>query len=85
MRGASSPRFPESYAGRVLDGMVCAGDGRTDACRGDSGGPLVVTDEMNSYVGGVVSWGDGCGQANKFGVYTSVLFFAEWLRQYLEQ
>ncbi len=54
---------------------MCSGDldGRVGACEGDNGGPLVCQDELGvSYLWGVVSWGQGCGQQGFPGVYTQV-------------
>jgi len=67
-------------------GTICAGydQGGMDSCQGDSGGPLYSvdpeTDNMNLV--GVVSWGDGCAQPKKYGVYTRVNFYLDWIRNY---
>ncbi|MFI5609185.1 S1 family peptidase [Amycolatopsis sp. NPDC051903] len=64
-----------SYDSYDPSSMVCAGypDGGIDACQGDSGGPLVVGDTLI----GIVSFGDGCAKAGKYGVYTRVSTFAD--------
>ncbi|MED6260667.1 hypothetical protein ATANTOWER_025706 [Ataeniobius toweri] len=72
-----------SYKHRFKPGMMCAGDldGRVDSCQGDSGGPLVCTDELGvSYLWGIVSWGERCGQQGFPGVYTQVAHYFEWIR-----
>ena len=55
--------------------MVCAGypQGGTDTCEGDSGGPLLasVGDGVQRLVG-ATSFGAGCAQAGKPGVYARV-------------
>jgi trypsin len=54
--------------------MICAGypEGGIDTCQGDSGGPLFAPASTALRVVGVTSWGDGCAQPGKPGVYARV-------------
>jgi len=75
---------PLSYNGDITEVMICAGyaQGGQDACQGDSGGPLVVPTGDNRWkVAGIVSFGDGCAWANKYGVYSRVSEFAGWITE----
>jgi secreted trypsin-like serine protease len=70
----------------ITAATICAGreEGGVDSCNGDSGGPLFVRDELEEPVqAGIVSWGAGCAQASKFGIYASVGNFADWIRQHV--
>lgn len=72
---------PESYGGAILDTMVCAGGNERDSCQGDSGGPLVSGDPQRGFnLVGVVSFGEGCARPLKYGVYTRVASFGDWIR-----
>lgn len=74
-----------TYGSLVRDTMICAGvpEGGKDACQGDSGGPLVVYDESNWKLAGVTSWGVGCAQPGKFGVYTRASSYIDFIRDYV--
>ncbi|XP_047238290.1 tissue-type plasminogen activator isoform X2 [Girardinichthys multiradiatus] len=65
----------------VTSNMLCAGDtrGLDDACKGDSGGPLVCQTKNRMTLMGIISWGDGCGQKDKPGVYTRVSHYINWI------
>ncbi|MFZ2108628.1 MAG: serine protease [Roseiarcus sp.] len=72
---------PLSYGPtQISDNMICAGRalGGMDACQGDSGGPLVSVG-MDARQIGIVSWGEGCARPARYGVYTRVSKFKEWI------
>eukprot|EP00095_Tigriopus_kingsejongensis_P011670 maker-scaffold59_size442576-snap-gene-2.11 protein:Tk11670 transcript:maker-scaffold59_size442576-snap-gene-2.11-mRNA-1 annotation:"hypothetical protein KGM_20486" len=62
--------------------FVCAGtaNGGEDSCEGDSGGPLAIKGRNGRYeLAGVISWGIGCGDRNRPGVYTRISEFKDWI------
>ena len=81
---ANNCNVKEAYNGDITDSMICAGykTGGKDSCQGDSGGPLSVIDTetgLHTLIG-VVSWGEGCARANKYGVYAKVSNAFEWIQ-----
>ena len=75
----------QSMAG-LTDNMLCAGwaRGGRDSCEGDSGGPLMIQQGGAWRQAGIVSFGEGCAEPGKYGVYTRVGNFATWIDQYVQ-
>ncbi|XP_038046265.1 complement C2-like isoform X2 [Patiria miniata] len=72
------------------DIAFCAGDpeGNQDACRGDSGGPVMrqmtVADGSKRWVQiGIVSWGEGCAQKGRYGIYTRLSTYKDWIQDHI--
>ena len=72
---------PAAYNGQIQATEICAGEksGGKDSCQGDSGGPLVMKDGDKFVQVGVVSWGDGCAMADKYGVYANIASLRAWI------
>ena len=79
----ASGSFDSNYSS-IGDDAFCAGyaDGGYDSCQGDSGGPIVIETNGTYEQLGIVSWGDGCAQANAYGVYANVSHFESWIATY---
>ncbi|XP_066265904.1 uncharacterized protein [Branchiostoma lanceolatum] len=75
------------YAQEISQNMFCAGrrEGGKDACEGDSGGPFAAFDNGRWHLLGVVSWGDGCALRGKYGVYTRLHRFRDWIMEHTEE
>ncbi|XP_078695040.1 uncharacterized protein LOC144923987 isoform X3 [Branchiostoma floridae x Branchiostoma belcheri] len=80
-------RAHPQFAADISKNMFCAGrtSGGRDACEGDSGGPFAAYDNGRWVLLGLVSWGDGCALQGKYGVYTRVHRFREWIVTYVEK
>ena len=73
---------PKAYwYATIDDSMICAGyaEGGKDSCSGDSGGPLVCQDNGKYFLEVVVSFGEVCARPGKYGVYSDVRYFREWI------
>lgn len=77
----------ESTQLRISTRMFCAGyhSAPKDACQGDSGGPHVTRYSGTYFVTGIVSWGEGCARKGKYGVYTQVSKYINWIHSGMEQ
>ncbi len=71
----------EVYSAKKSTTEICAGikEGGKDSCQSDSGGPLVINHNGEFVQAGVVSWGEACAVANKYGVYARVNAFNAWV------
>uniref|UniRef100_A0A670YW96 Transmembrane serine protease 3 n=1 Tax=Pseudonaja textilis TaxID=8673 RepID=A0A670YW96_PSETE len=76
----------EVYGGTVASSMLCAGflKGGIDTCQGDSGGPLACKDMHTWKLVGTTSFGVGCAEENKPGVYSRITSFLDWIHEQME-
>ncbi|KAM4726279.1 coagulation factor IX-like [Anableps anableps] len=73
----------QSSQNHITRFMFCAGfaDGLIDSCQGDSGGPHATNYKGTWFLTGIVSWGEGCAQKGKYGIYTRVSRYYSWIVQ----
>ncbi len=76
---------PNAYNGTITNKQICAGfiDGGRDSCTGDSGGPLLLEQNGIYRQIGIISYGESCGKPNKYGVYTFLPLYADWIFKYV--
>ncbi|XP_077434422.1 coagulation factor IXa [Vanacampus margaritifer] len=70
-----------SSSARITPAMFCAGyeHEAKDACQGDSGGPHANKIHSTWFLTGIVSWGEECAKDGKYGVYTRVSLYVDWI------
>ncbi|XP_022099169.1 complement C2-like [Acanthaster planci] len=79
-------RFTSDYKPNMA---FCAGypDGNQDACNGDSGGPVMREVDVGGSLRwvqiGIVSWGEGCAVEGRYGVYTRVSAYKDWIEEHI--
>ncbi|KAG8452120.1 hypothetical protein GDO86_004060 [Hymenochirus boettgeri] len=69
----------------ISQNMFCAGfiDGSKDSCKGDSGSPHATQYKDTYFLTGIVSWGLGCAKKEKYGVYTRVSRYIDWIDEHV--
>ncbi|XP_038600392.1 vitamin K-dependent protein C [Tachyglossus aculeatus] len=84
---ASWDECADTMHNAVSKNMLCAGllGNRKDSCEGDSGGPMVSSYRNTSFLVGLVSWGEGCGNLDTFGVYTKVSRYLDWIGEKIKR
>ncbi|XP_072469548.1 vitamin K-dependent protein C isoform X2 [Notamacropus eugenii] len=83
---ASYVECSKTMKNSISENMLCAGvlgDSR-DACEGDSGGPMVTEFRGTWFLVGLVSWGEGCGRLNNFGIYTKISQYLHWIHGHIK-
>ncbi|XP_029958965.1 complement component 1, r subcomponent isoform X2 [Salarias fasciatus] len=83
----TSLRRGTSEIPNLTDNMFCAGipEGGKDSCQGDSGGPFTLTENGRFWAAGIVSWGANCGMKDRYGVYTRVANYVNWIKKTMQE
>lgn len=71
----------------LTDNMFCAGlpEGGKDTCQGDSGSGFVMENNEVFYAAGIVSWGVDCGKPGRYGIYTRIDRYINWIQKTMEE
>lgn len=71
----------------LTENMFCAGlqEGGKDTCQGDSGSGFVMRSGDVYYAAGIVSWGVNCGEAGRYGVYTHIARYSNWIYNIMQE
>ncbi|MFW8591920.1 trypsin-like serine protease [Glaciecola sp. 2405UD65-10] len=82
-RAACEEAYSENGQTTITEFMMCAGfeQGGQDTCQGDSGGPVIYEYNGVWYQAGIVSFGNGCAEANYPGINSRVAVFNDWIDQ----
>ncbi|OXA64161.1 Trypsin-1 [Folsomia candida] len=66
----------------ITNEMMCAGISGKDSCQGDSGGGLMCKSQnQETILCGIVSFGAGCGHEDFPGVYSRVSSYEAWISE----
>ncbi|KAG8224372.1 hypothetical protein J437_LFUL005254, partial [Ladona fulva] len=67
----------------IQGSQICAGqiEGGIDTCERDLGGPLQYKSSCLYTVVGVTSFGKLCGFKNNLGIYTSIVYYLDWIEK----
>ncbi|KAK2882098.1 hypothetical protein Q8A73_022608 [Channa argus] len=71
----------QSSRDHVTRFMFCAGypNELKDSCQGDSGGPHATHFKGTWFLTGIVSWGEECAKEGKYGIYTRISRYYNWI------
>lgn len=80
-------RLTHSDVSSLTENMFCAGlpEGGKDTCQGDSGSGFVMKNNGVLYAAGIVSWGVDCGKPGRYGVYTRISRYANWIQEIMAE
>uniref|UniRef100_A0ABM5GSH6 Serine protease 27-like n=1 Tax=Pogona vitticeps TaxID=103695 RepID=A0ABM5GSH6_9SAUR len=84
--GTENEVMPKNHR-LIYEDMICAGypEGKKDTCQGDSGGPLACKLNDTWFLAGVVSFGFGCANPNRPGIYTRTISYLDWIQNTMAQ